>query len=128
MFKSATVFVNGKKADAGVVDNWAAESGEAVTLFVRTNSGIYRMATSVKKPDGSRNVGTYIPETSNVFKALAKKERYIGRAQVAGAWYITAYEPIIKNGELVGAFFMGTPETSYAKIKEYLKSFSLAEI
>ena len=116
------VQVNGKNVDLNFVDNLAAESGEAVTLFVRTKSGIYRAATSVKKADGTRNVGTYIPESSAVFKTLANGERYIGRAQVAGAWYITAYEPIMKNNQLIGAFFMGTPETSYAKIKEFLKS------
>ncbi|MBC7464706.1 MAG: methyl-accepting chemotaxis protein [Bdellovibrio sp.] len=117
-----SILASGKKVDFNFVDNLAAESGEAVTLFVRTNSGIYRALTSVKKADGSRNVGTYIPESSPVFKTLVKGERYIGRAQVAGVWYITAYEPIMKNNQLAGAFFMGTPETSYTKIKDYLKS------
>ena len=104
------------------VDRIAEETGEAVTLFSRFDGGFYRVSTSVKRADGSRNVGTFIPAGSPVFEALSKGEPYSGRAPVAGAWYVTAYEPIIQDGKVVGAFFMGSPETSYARIKEYLKA------
>jgi methyl-accepting chemotaxis protein len=117
------LYVDGVKlATNEFVDSLSARTDEAVTLFVRVESGFYRVSTSIKKPDGSRNSGTFIPSSSAVSQALMKGEQFIGRALVAGSWYVTAYAPILKNGEVVGSFFMGSVETSYAKIKDYLKS------
>ena len=117
------LYLNGKKLENhGFVDMLADQTGEAITLFVRMDSGFYRVSTTVKKADGSRNVGTFVPASSPVYESLLKGERYIGRAQVAGSWYITAYEPILQGGQVVGSFFLGAPETSYSRIKDYLKS------
>ena len=118
-----TTYVNGQKLSGqhDFVDRIAEETGEAVTVFARFEEGFYRVSTSVKRDNGSRNIGTFIPAGSPVYEALSKGERYLGRAQVAGSWYVTAYEPLMKDGKVAGAFFMGSPETSYVRIKEYLR-------
>ena len=59
-----------------------------------------RVATNVKKLDGSRAIGTYIPATNpdgkanKVIKTVLEGNTFYGRAFVVNAWYVTAYEPI----------------------------------
>ncbi len=110
-----------------LVDTIADQTASGATLFVKVAEGFYRVSTSVKKADGNRNIGTLIPNDSEVAKTLMNKERYLGRANVAGNWFVTAYDPIVQNGETVGAFFLGTPETSSEKIRAYLRAQKLLQ-
>lgn len=112
-------------SDDSVVDEISANSHEDVTFFARTSKGLYRVSTTVKRLDGKRAVGTYIPATSPIYETLSSGKRYAGRAKVIGQWYTTAYEPIMQKGELIGAYFMGVPDTSLERIKAYLRSQKL---
>ncbi|WCN38187.1 methyl-accepting chemotaxis protein [Aneurinibacillus uraniidurans] len=87
-------------------------NGNTVTLFL----GDTRVATNVKKEDGSRAVGTKIaPEVGNI--VLKKGERYTGRAQVVGNWNQTAYEPIKDaQGAVIGIWYVGVPEAPYVDL------------
>lgn len=105
-----------------VLDKAAAESGSAMTVFAFHNDGLVRSVTSLKKPDGTRASGTFIPPESPVYKSIAAGNRYTGRALVLGTWYATAYEPIYQNKKVMGAYFMGFPETTTPKILDYLKN------
>lgn len=101
--------------------------GQSISLMTLIPEGLLRVATSVQRKDGTSTVGTYIPNESEVVKSIRKGERYTGRAMVAGEWYMTTYEPILRNEKVVGAFFMGTPESFSKKIMESLKSKKLLE-
>lgn len=101
------------------------QSGQAVSIMALVPDGLLRVATSVKRKDGSLSSGTFIPNESPVVKAISKGDKFSGRALVAGQWFITTYEPITENGKVVGAFFMGQPETFSPKIMSYLKSKKL---
>ncbi|WP_291515433.1 methyl-accepting chemotaxis protein [Bdellovibrio sp. ArHS] len=103
----------------------AEQSGQAVSIMALVPDGLLRVATSVKRKDGTLSSGTYIPSDSPVVKAISKGEKFSGRALVAGHWYITTYEPITENGKVMGAFFMGQPETFSPKIMAYLKAQKL---
>lgn len=118
------LLVDGKRlVDHSLADRISGEIGEAVTIFVNLPQGLLRVSTSLKKADGTRAVGTFIPTDSPVYKSLAEKKRYVGRAQVLGQWYVTAYDPIVGGkGELLGAIFLGTPETSHGRLKAFLKA------
>lgn len=107
--------------DHQLVDQILESSGSQATFFAVVPQGLVRVSTSVRRPDKTRATGTYIPKSSSVYQTLAKGEAYVGRANVLNKPFITAYEPLMKNGQLVGAFFMGAPETTYSKIKDYLK-------
>ncbi len=96
----------------GVIDRIAEMTGDAVTIF----QGDTRIATTVKDASGSRAVGTKAAQ--NVVEAtLTKGQPYLGKANVAGTSYQTSYEPI-KNagGEVIGMFFVGTPDKRYEQI------------
>lgn len=105
-----------------LVDQIHDTTGSNATLFVKFAKGFLRVSTNVKKQDGTRAVNTYIPSSSPVVETLLAGKPYYGRAFVVNAWYVTAYEPIFnKSNEVVGAFYVGTIETSLQKIKKFIK-------
>ncbi|MFL5813774.1 MAG: methyl-accepting chemotaxis protein [Bdellovibrionia bacterium] len=114
--------------DHDIVDRISAESGSEVTLFVETPQGFVRASTSIKKTDGTRAEGTFIPPTSPVYKTLQEGKEYLGRAFVVNDWFVTAYHPIIQGGRTVGAFFIGTRENnSYTLIQQNLKTTKILD-
>ncbi len=99
------------------------------TVFQRMNKAgdMLRVATNVKKLDGERAIGTYIPRTNAegaadpVISAALKGETYSGRALVLNAWYITAYEPIYDAArKVVGVLYVGVPQESTTSLREAL--------
>lgn len=102
-----------------VVDGIAAKAGvPLVTLFQRINDAgdMLRIATTVKKKDGKRAIGTYIPAVEPdgaknpvLEKVLAGNDFY-GRALVVDKWCITGYSPLTDaSGKIVGVIFVGVP-------------------
>jgi methyl-accepting chemotaxis protein len=89
------------------IDTIAKLLGANVTLF----RGDVRAATTVRKEDGSRAVGT--KAAANVAEAvLARGEAYTGRALVVGAPYQASYLPLRDAGNaVIGMFFVGIPRS-----------------
>ncbi|MCG8332954.1 MAG: Cache 3/Cache 2 fusion domain-containing protein [Proteobacteria bacterium] len=98
-----------------IVDEIKTKTGvETATIFQAIPEGLLRISTNVKELDGSRAVGTYIPKTSPVYRAIMKGEMFYGRAFVVNAWYQTAYEPILDGrSNVIGAFYVGAKERSF---------------
>lgn len=100
-----------------LVDRIAENTGGTATIFEMIPEGMLRIATTLRKDDDRRAVGTYVPNTSPVYKAISKGETYLGRAQILGSWYITGYSPLKDDkGQVVGALYVGRPETSLASL------------
>ncbi|WP_024285376.1 methyl-accepting chemotaxis protein [Cellulomonas sp. KRMCY2] len=103
-----------------VVDDVTGMLGSAATVFQRINDegDMLRVATSVPTADGTRAIGTYIPATAAdgspnaVVATLLAGDTFYGTAQVVGTPYVTAYAPIVQDGEVVGAIFVGTPQAA----------------
>ncbi len=101
-----------------LVDDISGVTGGVATLFQRiSDTGMLRVATTVKAASGQRAIGTFIPElnpggkANPVIATLLKGEPYIGRARVVGRWMLTAYVPIKDSaGAVSGALFVGLPE------------------
>ncbi len=122
--------VDGKMVVAGnyvvngnyeVVDHVTHLVGGTATIF----QGDTRISTTVKKDDGSRAVGTQA--AANVVDAVLKQgQRYVGRAWVVNAWYITAYDPIKDpSGKIIGMLYVGTPEKPYTDASESFRNRTL---
>ena len=103
------------------IDDVARLAGGTVTLFQRMNreGSMLRVATNVRKLDGSRAIGTYIPHTmpdgtlNPVLKVVLAGQTYRGRAFVVNAWYVTAYAPVFDAaGDVVGMIYTGVPQSS----------------
>lgn len=106
------------------VDEIQNLTGETATIFQKIGQGYLRISTNVKKLDGSRAVGTYIPNSSPVIQTIEKGETFRGRAFVVNDWYLTAYEPIYVNGEIKGILYVGVKEKDYAVLKAIFKDKS----
>ncbi len=110
-----------------LVDQIARETGDEATIFKKTEKGLMRVSTSLKDNKGERLVGTFLDEKSAAYQALSQQKRYVGRAKIFDLPFFTAYEPILKNSELIGALFIGHHDISEKQIKDYLKSQKLLE-
>lgn len=110
------------------VDGVTELLGGTATVFQLIPQGLLRVATTVKKADGSRAVGTYIPSDSPVCQAVLKGATYLGRAYVVNDWYITAYKPI-RNArrEIVGAVYVGVSQADLPTLREKIASLKIGQ-
>lgn len=101
-----------------IVDSIKAKGVETVTIFQRIPEGFLRVATNVLNSEGERAVGTYIPNESTVAQAILAGHSFSGRAFVVSDYYLTDYEPIVLDGQIVGMLYVGVKEKNLNKIKE----------
>ncbi|MFV0421317.1 Cache 3/Cache 2 fusion domain-containing protein [Oleidesulfovibrio sp.] len=91
-----------------IVDRVQKMIGGTATIFQVLPGKLLRISTNVLKLDGERAVGTYIPESSPVYKTVMRGETYRGKAFVVNAWYITAYKPLKDPaGNIVAVVYVG---------------------
>jgi len=116
--------------DSTVVDrvrDLAAE-GTTCTIFQRTEPGLLRVSTNVKKEDGTRAVGTYIPASSPVTQAVLQGQTYRGIANVMGKPYVAVYEPLRgPAGQVIGALYVGVPQDSVTSLRQGITDIKIGE-
>ncbi len=110
-----------------LVDKLQSILGGTATIFQKIDDGYLRISTNVIDKDGKRAVGTFIPNSSEIIKTIENKETYIGRAFVVDDWYLTAYKPIIKDGDIIGIIYVGVKEKNLTTLKEALSSITIGE-
>jgi methyl-accepting chemotaxis protein len=110
-----------------VIDEITKQTGETVTLFQRVDEAgdMLRIATTVKKGNGERAVGTYMPPVlrdgspNEVVRTVLAGRTYRGRSYVVNAWYITAYEPLLSaKGDVIGMFYVGVKLESVSALRD----------
>jgi hypothetical protein len=91
-----------------LMDAVAKEQGGVVTLFAKSGEDFIRVATNVKKGDGSRAIGTILDPKGPVIAVIRKGDAYYGDANILGKPYVTGYEPI-RDAEknVIGIYFVG---------------------
>jgi hypothetical protein len=91
-----------------VVDGVVKENGGTATLFVKAGDEFVRVATNVKKDDGSRAIGTILDPNGLAIAMIKKGEPFYGEAQILGKPYLTAYEPIRDaSNNVIGIYYVG---------------------
>lgn len=98
-----------------------------ITVFQKVDSGFVRISTNVMTKNGNRAVDTFIPNDSPVTKNVMKRETYYGRAFVVNDWYITAYEPIVINDEIIGMIYVGDKEKDLDELKNILYNLEIGK-
>jgi len=102
--------------ESPIVDSVGKLCNVTCTIFQRMNEkgDMLRTSTNVKKLNGTRAVGTYIPainpdgNANSVVSMLINNEIFRGRAYVVNNWYLTAYKPFKDNShEIIGAIYVG---------------------
>ena len=95
-----------------LVDRITSLTGATATIFQVIPEGLLRVSTSVRRTNGERAVGTYIPTSSPVYETVMAGDTFEGRAFVVDAWYITEYEPIRdSNGQIIGVLYVGVQQS-----------------
>ena len=91
-----------------LVDEVQKEVGGTATIFVKSGDEFVRVATNVKKDDGSRAIGTILDPKGKAIAAIAKGESYFGEADILGKPYVTGYEPIRDaSSKVIGVYYVG---------------------
>jgi len=86
-----------------LVDYLAKITGDTVTIFL----GDTRVATTVRKPNGERAIGTTVSDKVAT-TVLKNGQTYLGEANVVGEKHLTAYKPINdENGKIIGILYVG---------------------
>ena len=110
-----------------LVDHISYLSGGTATVFQKTDSGYIRLATTVMKTDKTRAINTFIPNNSPVIKTIERGETYFGRAYVWNDWYITAYEPIVIDGEIQAILYVGDKEKDIDDLRQTLQNLLIGQ-
>jgi len=92
--------------DFALVDKVVELGGGTATIF----SGDTRVATTIKKDDGSRAVGTKLAKNAAFESVFNAKKPYRGVVEILGQPYITGYDPIVAaDGQVIGIVYVGIP-------------------
>jgi methyl-accepting chemotaxis protein len=96
--------------DFGRVDQFSQQNESSVaTVLVRKGDDFIRVATSLKKEDGSRAIGTALGTAHPAYAQLMRGEIFTGKAKLFGHYYMTKYLPIRDAGNtVIGVLFIGT--------------------
>lgn len=105
------------QSDITIVDKIKELSSVNSTIFQKIDKGYLRISTNVKSPEGNRIIGTYIPSSSEVVKAIEQGQNFKGRSNVNGLWFRTISKPIYVNGEIKGILFVGSPENDLVSMR-----------
>jgi methyl-accepting chemotaxis protein-2 (aspartate sensor receptor) len=122
--------VKGIKPDNEVCDRFTAMTGGSVaTIFEKKGEDFLRIATSLKKEDGTRAVGTTLDRNHPAYPLLLKGETYIGKATLFGKDYMTKYVPVKDgSGNVIGVYFIGFDITKTIKqLKDFIRSIKVGK-
>ncbi|MBY5992908.1 methyl-accepting chemotaxis protein [Ferrimonas balearica] len=108
--RSGTRLVNTTVAQ---VDRYANITGGTATVFAREGDDFMRIATSLRREDGSRATGTFLGQGHPGYQALMAGQEYTGYADLFGRQYITVYTPLVQEGRVIGVLYIGQ-DVSYA--------------
>ena len=91
-----------------LVDSVVKEMGGTATIFVKDGENFVRVATNVKKDDGSRAIGTLLDPKGPVIENIRNNKPYYGEANILGKSYMTGYVPIRDAAnKVVGIYYVG---------------------
>ena len=106
--QGSDLYFGDTKASNDLVRSVKKEHGAAASIFVKSGDQYTRVATTIKKEDGSNAVGTALDANSPAIAKLNSGEPYYGDATVFGKSYDAGYEPIKDaSGAVIGAYFVG---------------------
>ncbi len=112
------------------------EENFTFTIFQKMNDNgdMLRVATNVKKKDGNRAIGTYIPAVNpdgtknKVIEKVLEGSTFFGNAYVVSDYYQTVYEPYRdNNGKVIGMIYVGVSLNAANKLRESILASKIGE-
>ena len=94
--------------DLSIVDEFQQMTAGIATLFVRSGDDFVRIATNLKKQDGSRAIGTQLDRAHPAYARLLAGQMYVGRAVLFERNHMTRYVPVSDTrGRVIAVLFVG---------------------
>jgi hypothetical protein len=91
-----------------LVDDVVRQAQGTATIFVKSGDEFVRVATNVKKDDGSRAIGTILDPKGKAIQSIRKGEAFYGEVDILGKPYIAGYEPIWDSSKnVIGIYYVG---------------------
>lgn len=91
-----------------LVDEIVKEVGGTATIFAKSGADYVRVATNVKKDDGSRAIGTILDPKGKVVEFINMNKAFYGEATILGKPYLTGYEPMHDAlNNVIGIYYFG---------------------
>jgi Cache 3/Cache 2 fusion domain len=91
-----------------LVDAVVKQAGGTATIFVKDGDQFVRVATNVKKDDGSRAIGTILDPKGKAILSIQKNEPFYGEVDILGKPYVTGYDPIRdQSRNVIGIYYVG---------------------
>ncbi len=91
-----------------LVDEIVAEVGGTATIFVKSEADYVRVATNVKKDDGSRAIGTILDPKGKAIEPINRNEAFYGEVTILGKPYIAGYEAVHDAANnVIGIYYVG---------------------
>jgi len=102
--------------------------GNVATIFKKEKNDFIRIATSLKKEDGTRAVGTKLDINHPAYPLLLQGKSYTGKAELFGRDYMTVYIPIKNNNSIIGTYFIGFDITDIiTDLKNSIRNIKIGE-
>jgi methyl-accepting chemotaxis protein-2 (aspartate sensor receptor) len=110
-------------------DQVSAMLGGVCSIFARDGEDFVRVSSTVKKPDGSRAVGTLLDRKNPAYAAAMKGEDNISINLVQGKTFMAVYRPVKDDQQrVVGVIAVGYDLTErMAAFKTQLASLKIGE-
>ena len=111
------------------VDRFTGITKAVSSVFIRTGDDFIRIATSLKKEDGGRAVGTALERSHPAYKGLLKGEAFTGKVTLFHKDYMTRYVPVKDGqGRVIAVLFIGLDFTDSLKaLKEHIRIASIGK-
>jgi Cache 3/Cache 2 fusion domain len=91
-----------------LVDRVVKAAQGTATIFVKNGDEYVRVATNVKKDDGSSAIGTILDPNGKAIESIREGEPFYGEADILGKPYITGYKPIRDSSKnVIGIYYVG---------------------
>lgn len=110
------------------VDEVLDKTRSTCTMFHVLPDKWVRVTTNVKKPDGSRAVGTTLDKSSKVYSHVLNGQTYYGTNSIQGERYETAYKPLRDaNGKIVAVLYVGVPHKQFDEMSQIVTDIKIGE-
>ena len=110
------------------VDAVLERTGSTCTVFHVLPDRWLRVATNVKKADGSRAVGTTIESDSPVYRHVMSGETFVGVNHILGKPYNSAYHPLRDaSGRIIAVLYVGVPHESFRELRATIDQITIGE-
>jgi hypothetical protein len=91
-----------------LVDDVVKQAQGTATIFVKSGDEYIRVATNVKKDDGSRAIGTILDPKGKAIESIKKGEAFYGEVDILNKPYVTGYKPIRDASQnVIGICYVG---------------------